>query len=515
LRDELQAKRDACEKELDEKREAAVARWREREQELDHREEQLRASERKLATEKRSVEFADEDNQEYRRNLEQRVEHRTTAVREELEHRINSLQAHLELARNDRDAHAEMLREREKADRRFGQKSPSQVMKELESLQKENDRLQSELAERPDLAAAERLKALEVQSEAWEFERLDLQRQNQELNTRMARTNIAATELETLRDQKAALESQRVLLQRVIDDLRAEMEQLTGRAEARLPFPACCEMDANNQLQTRRPVLERLPSLEKFAEDLRDRIASDGQTPLYYSAEDIRSFLGGLAMSPLVLLQGLSGTGKTSLPRAFARAVGTEASIIEVQAGWRDPQDLVGHFNAFEKKFYEKEFLKALYRASLPAWEDTIQIILLDEMNLSHPEQYFSDLLSALALPAEDRRIVVTSHAVEPAPALFEGGNCFKIPRNVWFVGTANHDETTKDFADKTYDRSHVMQFPERPEIFEVQQPQPRHPVSYTALRRRSTTRSSVTKAEAQKSIDFLEASPSFARSLL
>jgi predicted kinase len=71
-------------------------------------------------------------------------------------------------------------------------------------------------------------------------------------------------------------------------------------------------------------------------------------------------------MSRLHLLQGISGTGKTSLPIAFASAIGAGCKAIEVQAGWRDRQDLIGHYNAFEKKFYESEFLLALYRAGCP-----------------------------------------------------------------------------------------------------------------------------------------------------
>ncbi|MBK6714586.1 MAG: hypothetical protein IPG57_05695 [Burkholderiales bacterium] len=56
--------------------------------------------------------------------------------------------------------------------------------------------------------------------------------------------------------------------------------------------------------------------------------------------------------------------------------------------------------------------------------------------------------------------------SVEPAPALLQNGRTLPLPGNVWFVGTANHDETTKDFADKTYDRAHVMELPRHREFF-------------------------------------------------
>jgi hypothetical protein len=124
-------------------------------------------------------------------------------------------------------------------------------------------------------------------------------------------------------------------------------------------------MDGDEELQTAGPTRGSLVNLERFVNDVRHRIADNRTTgkSLYYSERDLRCFLGGLAMSRLHLLQGISGTGKTSLPIAFARAIGAGCKVIEVQAGWRDRQDLLGHFSAFERKFYESEFLLALYRA--------------------------------------------------------------------------------------------------------------------------------------------------------
>ena len=68
--------------------------------------------------------------------------------------------------------------------------------------------------------------------------------------------------------------------------------------------------------------------------------------------------------------------------------------IIEVQAGWRDRHDLFGHYNTFERRFQEEPFLLALYKAQTPRYRDRPFFIVLDEMNLARPEQYFSVLLS-------------------------------------------------------------------------------------------------------------------------
>ena len=136
---------------------------------------------------------------------------------------------------------------------------------------------------------------------------------------------------------------------------------------------------------------------------------------------------------------------------------------IAVQAGWRDRDDLLGHFNAFERRFYEKDCLQALYKAQTPHWQDTCNVILLDEMNLSRPEQYFAEFLSALEKNNPDERLISLSETALPgAPDMLRDGRQILVPKNVWFIGTANHDETTNELADKTYDRSHVMTLPKQ-----------------------------------------------------
>jgi hypothetical protein len=96
--------------------------------------------------------------------------------------------------------------------------------------------------------------------------------------------------------------------------------------------------------------------------------AEDGAT-LHFRLEDIQLLIAGFAMSQLHIFQGISGTGKTSLAKAFAKAIGGHCTDIAVQAGWRDRDDLLGHYNAFEKRFYERDCLQGLYRAQTGAYK--------------------------------------------------------------------------------------------------------------------------------------------------
>ena len=502
---QLDEAREAFRSELAEKWQASEARLKEREDALDERDDQLAGERRELANVKRRLGYEQAELEELRADLDDRAERRAAAIREKLEHHNRSLAAQLEQARHDRDRHEKMRREREDTDRKFGQRTPEEVLTELNALRAGNDKLQAELAERPDAGAAARLADLEREREVWQAERAELSRKVSESGQRLARANTDATERETQRDVISSLRSQRELLHKAHEELRTEVEDLHRRSEARTSFPACTGMDEDPKFQSEQPLETESLELEAFVEDLQHRIAATPSTPLFYSLPDLRSFIGGLAMGRLILLQGFSGTGKTSLPVAFARAAGTQAAEIKVQAGWRDPQDLVGHYNTFEKRFHETEFLKALYRAGTPRWRDTIQVVLLDEMNLSHPEQYFSDLLSTLELPAEDQHLELMTHSMATAPVLLDEGCKLRIPPNVWFVGTANHDETTMDFADKTYDRSHVMEFPVRPEQFEVQDASPRRPISFGGLQRAFEEAIRRHGASAEEAIGFLD----------
>jgi MoxR-like ATPase len=291
-----------------------------------------------------------------------------------------------------------------------------------------------------------------------------LRQENQSLQVQLGKLSIGVAEMQNLRDQRSAWESRERALRACVDELQRDLGELVDKSKAQRVFPSLTAMDDDSEHQALPEYpREKLPALKELAKEIQDRIAGE---KLFYGEKDIRAFLAGLATSRLHLLQGISGTGKTSLPLAFAKAIGAASALIEVQSGWRDRNDLLGYYNAFERRFYESEFLQALYRAQLPHHDSLPFFVVLDEMNLSHPEHYFADFLSALEQKPERQRISLLTAKVEGTPRLLEEGRWLRIPQNVWFIGTANHDETTKDFASKTYDRSHVMEFPRHPAAF-------------------------------------------------
>ena len=506
--EELQERRSAWEVELARKTSEAESFLKELQESIATEKDLIDVERKKLRKEKRSLELEQELLAEDREAIEEKVSARVAKIIESKEGEIKALTERLSAARETCDRQARNLAKREEAETRFGNKSPEEVLAEIHALRSEREQLKESLKGSLGSEASQRLEELVRQQELWESDRLALMAELAEAKQIAARRRIAVTEMESLRDQKTALESANKLLSEANRQVRAEVDGLIERAEGKESFPSCAAMDGNDQLQKSRPTTDTIEDLQRFSDIVRHRMVHDPKTKteLFYSARDVRSLLGGLAMSRLHLLHGISGTGKTSLPLAFARAIGAGSALIEVQAGWRDRQDLVGHFNSFEKCFHETEFLQSLYKAGCPLFANTPFIVVLDEMNLSHPEQYFADLLSALEQPQERQRLVLMPAPVEPAPTLLtEGGTKLPLPENVWFFGTANHDETTKDFADKTYDRAHVMELPRNRESFSVENHHFESAISMQALETAFENAKDKHAKAAQQAYAFLE----------
>ena len=238
------------------------------------------------------------------------------------------------------------------------------------------------------------------------------------------------------------------------------------------PCPAFSEIDGHmenwiletdNKKQFHAFITPTLPDLVQFIV----QYARNSRLHLFYTAEDIATFIAGLGMSKLTILQGMSGTGKTSLPKIFTEALFSNCEIVEVESSWRDKNELLGYYNEFSKTYTPKKFTQALYKARLNP--DTLTFIVLDEMNLSRIEYYFSDFLSLMENEPDKREIKLlnvglyqTNNGVKTTYHGLKDGHTIKIPPNVWFIGTANRDESTFEISDKVYDRAHTMNFNKR-----------------------------------------------------
>lgn len=231
-------------------------------------------------------------------------------------------------------------------------------------------------------------------------------------------------------------------------------------------FPALSTMDTEYEGYT----VETHPtsdySLEEICIKFRNYLAKAEN--LYFDLDTIRFFVSGFAASHFMILEGISGTGKSSLPRYFAKFINAELTFIPVQATWRDKTNLLGYFNDFSKTYTESEFLLKIYHANYNP--DMIHIFVLDEMNISRVEYYFADFLSVLEYPKDEWKmhLMQLPYGFVP-PAKLDNGY-IKIPANSYFVGTANKDDSTFTITDKVYDRAITIDFTDRNKAFDVKE---------------------------------------------
>ena len=240
----------------------------------------------------------------------------------------------------------------------------------------------------------------------------------------------------------------------------------TGLEEREKVFPELSKIDVKFEAFDAKPLVSDDISLDQLCSQFRQYLSK--KEHLYYDIDTIRFFVSGFAASHFEILEGLSGTGKSSLPRYFAHFVNGKVLFMPVQATWRDKSNILGFFNEFSKVYSETELLASLYEANYNS--DEINIYVLDEMNISRVEYYFADLLSVLEYPVPEWRIKIVSLPNDFLPPLKLVDGYINIPENSYFVGTANKDDSTFTITDKVYDRAITIDFDEYNEPFEVEE---------------------------------------------
>ena len=240
-----------------------------------------------------------------------------------------------------------------------------------------------------------------------------------------------------------------------------EKEELSDKEKV---FPGLCTVDFLMENSQPDEFDDENVTLKEICDNFREYLAKN--EGLYFDIETIRAFVSGLSASHLIILEGLSGTGKSSLARYFSEYIGEKSFFEPVQATWRDRTSILGYFNDFSKTYNETEFLKRLYEATFKP--NHINIMVLDELNISRIEYYFADFLSILEYPSDEWKLKIMQLPYDfEAPMHLENG-ILDISPTSWFIGTANKDDSTYTITDKVYDRAITISFDDRNEPFEV-----------------------------------------------
>lgn len=122
--------------------------------------------------------------------------------------------------------------------------------------------------------------------------------------------------------------------------------------------------------------------------------------------------------------------------------------VVPVGANWTENRHIVGFYNVITEEYEKTPALDLIMNANNIA---EANFLILDEMNLSHVERYFSDFLSAME---SGEKIPLHQNDDINFPQEIE-----KLPENLCIIGTVNVDETTYMFSPKVLDRANTIEF--------------------------------------------------------
>jgi len=439
------------------------------------RKTELEAAERTLELKEKRLE-----RQWQKRNdeLEESIESRFDERRKSLELAKASSKEEISRLRGSLRIQTELLGAFEQLNRQLGGKDPAEILRDLNSQTDELRRLRDELATRPTEEMRERYQALESEAKTHKA-RAD------ELAQQIADNNAAVAEVADLRRMNSELNAENKSLEQkasIFEGAANETQAELNRLRAAYERPA--EVEARYR-EIEMPHIKADKIVPPKKDDAIDEVtwltgvgSACDNYGLPFHPRILKAFHTALKTaewSPITILAGVSGTGKSELPRLYSHFGGLMFEPLSVQPNWDSQESMLGFFNSIDNKFDAQPLLRFLAQSQkqwvaktpddegYPGLRDALCLILLDEMNLAHPELYFAEFLSKLEL----RRGMKGTDVPRLPVKIGAGMPPYQLPlgRNVLWSGTMNQDETTKSLSDKVLDRSIIIHFPRPTEL--------------------------------------------------
>ncbi len=305
------------------------------------------------------------------------------------------------------------------------------------------------------------LQVLEIKKQHLESELSRIVARNEEKERALKK------EIDDLKTEIATLTKERNSVKSKVSELEYELSSHVGREQ----MTKKKWEDLDRPVKTINIVTAEKYNEQKWLAEFEDTLKLNG---FKFDTRLIKAFHTSLKVadcSPMVVLSGISGTGKSLLPELYAHAAGMNFLQVPVQPRWDSPQDMLGFYNYMEHRYKATELSRLLWQSDKFNNPEqarnnlAMNLILLDEMNLARVEYYFSDMLSKLEVRRgidpnneEKRRaaeIVLESGATSDAKDV---RRIFVGSHNL-FVGTMNEDESTQSLSDKVKDRANVLRF--------------------------------------------------------
>lgn len=448
----------------------------------------LSALEGHITEREAKLQLAEEHLERKNERLEHLWRKRNDELEEAIEARFAERRKSHELAESSRSEELSRLRESlqcqtdllggfEQLKRQLGGKDPAEIIRDLNSQTEELKRLREELATRPTDEIRERYQELEAK-EKHQKARAD------HLEKQVASSEAALSQTAELRRRNSELDAEnRSLVQKaaIFEGAANEAEAELNRLRAAYERPV--ELAARRrEIEIPHVKAEKVKQPDKANIDEMTWLTQIGDAcdsyGLHFNPRILKAFHTALKTaewSPLTILAGVSGTGKSELPRLYSHFGGIVFEAISVQPNWDSQESMLGFFNSIDNKFDAQPVLRFLAQSQkqwvekrkdsegYPGLSNAVCLVLLDEMNLAHPELYFAEFLSKLELRRGMKRGDVPFLPVK----IGAGMPPYELPlgRNVLWTGTMNQDETTKSLSDKVIDRSIIIHFPRPTEL--------------------------------------------------
>lgn len=359
----------------------------------------------------------------------------------------------------------------EQLKRQLGGKDPAEILRDLNSQTDELKRLREELATRPTEEMRERNQVLESEAKRQKARADDLTRQIDNDAAAMAEVGELRRKNSELNAETKSLAQQAFIYESAANEARAEVSRLRAAYERPAEVEARHKEIEHPHVSADKIVLPTKSAVDETAwlKGIGDACDAYG---LHFNPRILKAFHTSLKTaewSPLTVLAGVSGTGKSELPRLYSHFGGIYYEPLSVQPNWDAQESMLGFFNSIDNRFDAQPVLRFLAQSQKP-WSDeypglseAMCLVLLDEMNLAHPELYFAEFLSKLELRRGRKGADVPFLPVK----IGAGMEPYKLPlgRNVLWAGTMNQDETTKSLSDKVIDRSIIINFPRPTEL--------------------------------------------------
>lgn len=483
LDDELYEKRRQADQEIAEKREQSrrelgkeISALRktsidESEQEVKQKKEELSKERAQLNKQKEDVDYENQSLKSREDSLDERRQNIENDVDKKVEERKKSFDKEID------DAKAENGRLRESISRsnatissfeelkcKLGGEDPNKVLLRLKALEESNKNLLSELTTRPTQEMQAEYDRIKGEKESIERERDTCEKDCKKMRKSKRDQDDLEGDNKFLKKKckqeteiRKSVEAHNTMMEENLKRLQASYERKQDR-EARIKdIETPC---TQKELPRAGKQVSELEWLKNISE-------SCGKYGLQFPRRILHAFHTALKTSewsPITVLAGVSGTGKSELPRLYSHFGGINFLSLSVQPNWDSPESMLGFFNSIDNKFDAQPVLQLLAQSQKEksddypyGLKDVMSLILMDEMNLAHVELYFSEFLSKLELRRGMKNDlpclnVKLGAGIQPYP--------LPIGRNVLWAGTMNKDETTKSLSDKVLDRGIIINFP-------------------------------------------------------